>query len=161
MIRSGKFISQFIKTDSESIQPNGVDLSIDKIYGMKGYASLSNDGYSKPSRSEIELEDYEVENIDGKSYKLYKDYYIVEYNEVIEIPEDHIGLVLPRSRLMRCGGTLYTAVWDSGYKGKGEGGLNVRNLMYLEENMNIGQIIYIETEKLSEHYDGSHQEENI
>lgn len=112
----------------------------------------------------------EPEKIDGErisdvvgneAYVLDEGYYIVEYSKKIEIPEDHVGLVLPRSRLMRCGCSLYTAVWDSGYEGKGEGGLKINQRTYLEPGMRIGQMIYLTTEELEEHYDGKHQRENL
>ena len=165
MIRSGKFISEFIDTDEESVQPNGVDLSVDKIYEAVGHAVLSDEDYIKPHRKELEpvnVDEKEVsEIIERKSYVLEPGYYIIEYSETIEIPEEHVGLVFPRSRLMRSGSSLYTAVWDSGYKGKGEGGLRVDNKCYIEEGMDVGQIIYLTTEDLEDHYDGKHQGENI
>lgn len=162
MIKSGKFISNFIKTEEDAVQPNGVDLSIDKIYSLEGNGILTDDEYKKPYRTEVEPESVEtdLDNLD-EAYILKPDYYVIEYSETIKIPENHVGLVFPRSRLMRSGGTLYTALWDSGYEGKGEGGLENSKTLYIEPGMKIGQMVYFTTEELDEHYNGTHQGENL
>ena len=154
VVRKGEYVARYVDgVEDEAVQPNGVDLTVEKIYRHEGDAVLLDDDYLLPERTEIEARDgfYEVES-DG---------YTVEYGEVIEIPENHTGFVYPRSRLMRCGGMLFSAVWDSGYRGKGEGGLWFQTPAKIETGMRIGQIVFVETEELSETYTGSHQGENI
>lgn len=161
--RSGKFVADYIESiegelPDEAIQANGLDLSIDKLYRVEGTPRLTNDDYDKGQR--VEMETHEDE--EGEYYDLSSDEaYVVVYGERIEIPEDHIGLVFPRSRLMRSGANVQTAVWDSGYEGRGEGGLTVSHSMRLNTDTRIAQMIFISTESLDEYYDGSHQSERI
>lgn len=159
--RSGEFVSQFIEPrdddeelDDAAVQPNGVDLSIKQIYKLEGASTITNGDYEKANRIPITPEDgvFTVEPGTG---------YVIEYGEIIEIPENHIGIVLPRSRLLRCGLDVTTAFWDSGYRGKGEGALMVSNEAKLTEDLRVAQIGFIRTEELSEHYDGSHQGDGL
>ena len=53
--------------------------------------------------------------------------YHVVYNEVVNLPRDIMALAYPRSSLLRCGATIYTAVWDPGYSGRAETLLVVHN----------------------------------
>ncbi|MFB6284761.1 MAG: deoxyuridine 5'-triphosphate nucleotidohydrolase [Halobacteria archaeon] len=154
VIRNGGFVAEYVEdVNEDAVQPNGVDLSVGKIYRHEGRSVVKEGEYELPDR--VELDDKEG------FYELEPGGYTVEYGEVIEIPEDHAGFIYPRSRLMRCGGMLFSAVWDSGYRGRGEGGLWVQTPMKLEKGMKIGQMVYTETENLDETYDGSHQGENL
>lgn len=158
MIRSGSFVSDYVDGAGEdAVQPNGVDLSIGRIYEHEGRAVLSDDGYKKPERREVPT----TERDDGDYFVLNPGVYVVEYGEVVEIPENHAGLVFPRSRLMRSGGTVVSAVWDSGYRGRGEGGLWVDVPTELEAGMGICQMVFVATEELEYVYEGSHQHENL
>lgn len=164
-VRSGEFVAQHItpldedeSLDEEAIQPNGVDLSIGKLYRLDGNARLRNDGYEKPDRVPVSTEEYngvEYHQVDQRNA------YIIKYAEKIHIPESHIGLVLPRSRLMRCGLGVDTAVWDAGYEGVGEGQLVANQPASLEAGMRVAQIVFARTEPLEESYDGSHQGEGL
>jgi len=159
--RSGKFVAKNVsprneseKLPEEAIQSNGVDLSINKILECSGKSKINNDDYELPNRKEIELkEDY---------YKLQSDKsYVVIYDEIINIPDDHIGFVFPRSRLMRCSMYIETAVWDSGYEGIGEGGLVVHNSGDLHKDLRLAQITLIPSEDSNYKYDGTHQGEKL
>ncbi|MCD6118931.1 deoxyuridine 5'-triphosphate nucleotidohydrolase [bacterium] len=88
--------------------------------------------------------------------------YIVRYNEIIEVPDDAIGIVLPRSSLMRAGATLHSAVWDPGYRGRGQGLLSVTNPIRIHRNARIGQIVFIRMEKKADKlYNGTYQNEGV
>lgn len=159
-VRSGEFVAEFIEPldggelDENAVQANGVDLSIGELFELEGLSVIGNDEYEKAKRREVGL-------VDG-SYRVSLDSaYVVVYGEKITIPENHVGLVFPRSRLMRCGLDVQTAVWDSGYSGVGEGGLVVGQDARLAEDLRVAQIVFIRTEELSEHYDGSHQGERL
>jgi len=102
------------------------------------------------------------ENIDVDStyYALHPDRYVIKYNEQIEIPNDHIGFVFPRSRVVRSNANVTTGVWDAGYKGEGEGGLVVNAPLFVEESMPIAVMIMCRANTHNV-YDGSHNNENI
>lgn len=174
MFKSGDFVAQYIEPhdgselDKEQIQPNGVDLRIDKILALRGISILSDDDYTKTLRreaarkdtDEMEEKTQDIVNSD-EIYLLSPDSgYVVVYNEIIRIPEDCIGFVFPRSRLLRNGCHLNTAVWDSGYEGRGEGALMVNKSLYVETNMRIGQIVFADAESFGQ-YEGHAQGERI
>ena len=61
----------------------------------------------------------EIELINGhRGWSLPPGGYLVRYNEYVKIPKNTLGLVFPRSSLMRIGGMINTAVWDAGYAGQ-------------------------------------------
>ena len=171
----------------KQVQPVGVELTVDTIYKVDGYTVLKDDEYSKGERVEASLnEDSHImesdkrEAVDGvmnnvdpeayngddlihmedEYYRLTRGPYVVQYSEKIQVPEDSVGFVLPRSRLIRSNNDLSTAVWDAGYEGRGEGGLNIRSLTFLEKGMRIGVFVLADAET-NQMYDGSHQQENL
>lgn len=194
MFKSGKFTSRYVTRQDESevddnrVQPHGVDLTVDKIFKVKGYSVLTDGEYAKAKRKEAEstspesgiidpsdphsnLDSYsnldpdssdEVDtvDIDNEVYTLMAGPYIVRYNEILSVPEGHIGFVWPRSRLIRNNLFLSSAVWDSGYKGRGEGGLHVNTMTFMEKDMGIGQFVLARANTLNQ-YDGSHNGENL
>ena len=194
MFKSGKFVSKYVtqedgsKVPDEQIQPHGVELSIDTVFHVDGYAVIKDGDYSKGSRTEAEyvegpdevatgkhtddldkaldgisMHEYDTDEVlkfENDIYALEPRPYVIRYNETIEIPHDHVGFVFPRSRLMRANNHLSTAVWDSGYKGRGEGGLHINTPTLLEKDMRIGQILMCRADVMNQ-YNGSHQGENI
>lgn len=171
MYKSGEFVAQYINDGDlreEQIQPNGVDLTISNLYSLHGEATLTDgDDYIKTSRQKKYTFTEECYRSDADElvksdfYKIPPGAYVIQYGEVIEIPENHVAFVYPRSRVMRCGANITTAVWDSGYRGKGEGGLITFSELKIEEDMRIAQIVFAETEQLQQEYVGIHQEEGI
>ena len=88
--------------------------------------------------------------------------YLVTYNEEIRVPADSAGLVLPRSSLMRCGATLHSALWDPGYRGRGQGLLTVHRELTLYRNARVGQFVLLAIESAPPQlYDGQYQGENL
>jgi Deoxycytidine deaminase len=174
--------------DPDRVETHGVELTVDKLHELSGKAVMKDGNYKKSSRTEAPLktgnlrvvdddlmghkiypidddetnnyEDGEVIEMDNPFYKLYPGPYVVAYNEIISVPDDHIGFVIPRSRVIRTGLDLSTAVWDSGYNGKGEGGLTVGMPSFLEKDMGIGHFVLAKATVYNQ-YDGSHNNENI
>ncbi|MHA1860698.1 MAG: dCTP deaminase domain-containing protein, partial [Candidatus Ranarchaeia archaeon] len=81
----------------------------------------------------------------------------------VTIPQNAIGLVFPRSTLMRIGAMLYTAVWDPGYSGQGLGLFHVFNPhgINVSENARIAQLIFLTAEEGAAHYRGIYQNEKV
>lgn len=172
----------------EQIQPVGVELTVDKIFRVDGYTILKDNEYSKGERVEVNLNEagqhilksserqatqgvmqsvdpnqYNEEDMiymDKPYYTLREGSYVVRYNEKISVPEDTVGFVLPRSRLIRSNNMLSTAVWDAGYSGRGEGGLDINKLTFLEQDMRIGVFVLADA-TTNQEYDGSHDGENV
>jgi len=175
------------KVPDKQIQPVGVELTVDTIYKVDGYTILKDDEYSKGERIEAPLnsdshimESDKRDHFDGlmrnlepsehnkddlihmedKYYRLTVGPYVVKYGEKIQVPEDTVGFVLPRSRLIRSNNDLSTAVWDAGYEGRGEGGLKINSMTFLEKGMRIGVFVLADAQT-NQQYDGSHQGENL
>jgi dUTP pyrophosphatase len=113
-------------------------------------------GYEKPDRTRMETDK------DG-FYNLYPGQYPIVYGEKIEIPDGFVGRVYPRSRLMRSGLHLTSALWDQGYEGVGEGLLQIPKSIEkveIEQGMPIAQMVFIKATEAAD-YDGSHQGEHL
>jgi len=201
MFKPGEFVRDHItgedgnRVAEEQVQPNGVELTVDKIWSIKGITGLGDESYEKAEREEAKTvgpghyvdksssrhhgsinlvrktdTSPDVENerdtdltefdLDEEHYLLTEGPYVVRYNEKIEIPDGFIGVVFPRSRVIRSGNHLTTALWDTGYEGRGEGGLHINTVTAIQEDMRIGQMCLVRADSLNS-YDGSHQGENI
>jgi len=158
-IATGDFVAKHLNDGNvpeEQIQPNGVDLTVGEVYRTSGVAEFTESGYSKPGRTRIEARP------DGY-YQLYPGQYPIVYGEKVEIPDGYVARVYPRSRLMRSGLHLTSALWDSGYEGIGEGLLRVpRSIerVQLKENLPIAQMTFISAAEADD-YEGFHQEERL
>lgn len=135
---------------------HGVDLTVGRIEELteQGRIDFDNSSREVPRGRELEV-DGEV-TLDPGAYR-------VTYNEMVEIPLDHVGVILPRSSLMRSGAVIYSALWDAGYEGRGQGLLRVMNPhgLVMEEDARVGQLFLLEAEPGDEGYDGIYQRENV
>lgn len=153
MFQSGAFIANhFADLAPTQKQPNGVDLTIDSVYRQTESGSIRRNGKTIGDRTAV--------NTDDGTYNLFPRHYIVVYGETITIPEQHIGFVLPRSSLLRNSCMLNTAVWDSGYQGRGEGLLVVNHEISIESGARIGQLVLAEANHDGT-YDGTYQDERL
>ena len=74
-----------------------------------------------------------------------------------------MALATPRSSLLRCGVTVNTAVWDTGYSGRSQSLLVVYNPrgIRLEKNARIVQLVFFTLDRETEGYRGAYQGENL
>lgn len=147
------YVENFVDEDVQR-QGAGVDLTVRKVERFLDTGRLDFDNSSRKIASGEDITGDQLEG--GKSYR-------VTYNEKISVPENALGLVFPRSSLLRNGCHLVTAVWDPGYEGRGQGLLQVLNPegIVIEENARIGQIVFFRLEEeVKEGYDGKYQGEN-
>ncbi|MEF8799512.1 MAG: deoxyuridine 5'-triphosphate nucleotidohydrolase [Halolamina sp.] len=163
MFRSGRAVAAAIEaagTGTEAplpavaIQPNGVDLTVERVFEQQSAGHVGRDGKSIGDRAEVD-----PVGDDPPTYRLPPGGYIVRYGEVLCVPEEHVGFVLPRSTLLRNACTLNTAVWDAGYEGRGEGLLQVHHEIEIEQGARIGQFVLSGAEHEGT-YGGSYQGEN-
>jgi len=132
----------------------GIKLHLDQVYSLGSNGRLGINDRKLPEYREIEAFD----NI----YRLGPGPYYVKYREWIEIPNGFIGLAIQRSSLIRMGATLYTAVWDPGYKGRGSGLLVVHNPhgIEIEKGAQIAQLVFFKmTGTTRKTYNGYYQGE--
>ncbi len=153
MFRSGAFVGEHVSpVDEVQVQPNGVDITVDHVATIDGTGQIAI-GDKKIAERE------RLEPIDGW-YDLAPGGYVVRYGEQVRIPSDHVGFILPRSSLLRNGATLHTAVWDTGYEGRGAGLLSVTAPLEIEAGARIGQFVLARAEHAGD-YDGSYQGEGL
>ena len=104
----------------EALQPNGIDLSLERIARLTAPGALGLDAREPAGREELAPDP-------GGWWTLSPGVYVIGYAERVNLPNDVMALGRPRSSLLRSGVTVYTAVWDAGYSGRGEGSLHVAN----------------------------------
>ena len=149
-----EILSKINELNEKQLQPAGVDLTLDKVFTFSSIGQIKRDNVSLP----------EVKELEGSKFFLKPGCYKIRFREIVEIPEDCIALAFPRSSLLRMGATINLAVWDPGYKGRGEALLIVTNPhgIILEKGARIVQIVYFRLEeKPKEKYSGQYQGENI
>ena len=142
---------------SPSVQPNGVDLSLDAVwrFANAGAVGESNADRGLPTRQDLSFDTA------GWLY-LPHGTYGIRYAERVELPLDCGGLCFPRSSLLRMGLHVPTAVWDAGYAGRGEGLLVVDNPhgVRLQHRARIAQLVVFRlTEPAAAGYAGQYQNE--
>lgn len=153
MYKSGAFVADHLsELTNEQIQPNGVDLTVDKIYTTTSRGHIHTDGKTIGDRTELKPTD--------GTWDLSPGSYVVRYGETLEIPNEHVGFVYPRSSLIRNSSMLHTAVWDAGYTGRGEGLLIVHTPIRIDVGARIAQLVY-STAAHTKTYDGTYQNENL
>lgn len=149
------FVENAIDFDTQ-MQIAGFDLTVKEIYIFKSSGIIDFDNSSRVLPEHIILEP------DEEKWDLQPGGYLVRYNETIKVPENAVGVLLPRSSLMRCGATIHSALWDPGYQGKGVGLLIVTNPITIHKNARIAQIIFIKLESQARKtYSGAYQNEGI
>lgn len=154
MVWSGKRVAKHLTpVQEDQINPNGVDVRVSKVLKNTTVGALADERHL-PKRTEVKPT-HDV-------YRLERGSYVVVYKEKVHIPLEAVGLVLPRSSLMRMGGTLNTAVWDPGYEGQGEGLLVVHNThgLHIGRNARIGQMVFFSAVQGGT-YNGTYQGERI
>ena len=142
------------------VNPNGIDLSLRSVQKIEGRGML---GFGKddrriPSTSEL--------NWSSGRLSLSPGAYKITYNEIVHMPMNLVAIARPRSSLLRCGATVETAVWDSGYNGRSESLLVVHNPSGLEllPNARLVQLIFFTNSKRLRPgggYSGAFQYENL
>ncbi|MFB6146874.1 MAG: deoxyuridine 5'-triphosphate nucleotidohydrolase [Halobacteriaceae archaeon] len=156
MFRSGQFVAAHVEPLAEdAVQPNGVDLTLDAVFDQTGPGRIGRDGKTVGDRTAVDPD----ESGDVPTYHLDPGGYVVRYGEVVQVPDGHVGFLLPRSSLLRNACTVNTAVWDAGYEGRGEGLLQVHHPIDLEAGARVAQIVFA-TGAHTDTYDGSYQGEN-
>ena len=153
MFRSGAFVAEQCSSVSNGqIQPNGLDLTLDAVFEQVQPGRITRDGTEIGERRALAAED--------DRFSLSPGGYVLRYAETVGIPLEHVGFVYPRSSLMRNSCMLNTAVWDAGYRGRGEGLLQVHHEIELERGARVAQLVLARADHEGS-YDGSYQGENL
>ena len=150
-------VEDYIDLDAQ-VQANGFELT------LRDVAVIQSAGRIAVDNSQRVISDVSPLMFDGLGdIELIPGTYLITYNEVVHLPKNIMALGRPRSSLLRCGVTIGTAVWDSGYEGRSQSLLVVYNTrgFRLQKNARIIQLIFLEMTGESAGYDGIYQGENI
>ncbi len=153
MFKSGAFVAEQCSPVSEGqVQPNGLDLTLGTVFEQVEPGRLGREGKTIGERRELDAPD--------DVFTLAPGGYVLRYAETVGIPEEHVGFIYPRSSLMRNSCMLNTAVWDAGYRGKGEGLLQVHHEIAVERGARVAQLVLADADHEGT-YEGSYQGENL
>ena len=132
------------------IQPNAVDLRVDKIFAMKkGVFSIDEEQKVHRGSDEIEPDEMGYWNLEPGTYEI-----IME--NIVKIPSGFAGWVITRSTLNRNGLWLSSGLYDSGYEGVMAGALHVEGgAARIRKGRLVGQFIMFDAENVSM-YDGDY-----
>jgi len=118
-------IENYLDLD-EQLQPAGFDFSLSKVFSLTGAGGIRS--FNKVNDLPGKLE---VCHEDGV-FRLKSGYYLIGFNEVLDIPNDVAAIGKARSTLIRYGAQLNAGIWDPGFHGKSQCGLNVLNRFGIE-----------------------------
>ncbi len=147
LAKEGYLIEGF---SQESVQGSGVDLRIDKLFELDGGARLGRSERVLPSARELPGDNFVLQP---------KNYYLCLTVERVNMPDNVVAFVLPRSTLFRCGISLKSAVVDPGYKGALTMGLmnETNHEFHLERGARIAQIVFSRVTGNATSYEGKYQ----
>jgi len=148
-------VSKVVSVDSgEQKQPAGFDVTVNNIHSFP--QSRFTLGIEKGENSVLS----QVPVLDGKYFDLEPGAYFVELNEITTIPPDAIGILLPRSTLLRNGLDVRTALFDPGYSGQPKVMLVCHRPARIQKFSRIGQLIILKSDReFASKYSGQYQGE--
>jgi len=156
VVLSPESLLQLLGVLEDAIDCAGLKLHLDKVFRFRSSGAITKDGKTLPEVEEVKPRD-SVFYLEPGAYR-------IRYAEVVKIPSNCIALAIPRSTLLRMGATIYTAVWDPGYEGCGEGLLTVFNPhgVSIERGAQVAQLVFIRMDRAtSKLYRGTYFRENI
>ena len=158
MLRATPPLVEGIRDETTQIQPCGVDLTVRTVSGFESGGAVGYDNVDRTLSGTTPLP-----WSDGWVQLPAGPYHIV-YDEQVNLPEDIMALAYPRSSLLRCGVTVYSAVWDPGYSGRGEALMIVHNPhgFRLKHGARLVQLVFTRLSgPVQGRYEGRFHRENI
>ena len=146
----------------EQLQPNGFDLTVAAVAGLRASSGAAVLGVSDDDR---QLPEPGITGFYSEDWwRLTAGAYLVTFNEVVNLPRWLMALGRPRSSLLRMGVSLHTAVWDAGYGGRSRALLTVHHpvAFHLQRNARIAQLVFLPLHRPdAAGYTGRYQGENL
>lgn len=143
--------SKLTNVNEEDIQPNAVDLRLDKVFKIHNSLFELDAKNNKVHRGStfIEPDENGFWNLEPGSYEV-----IME--NIITVGEDEAGWVITRSTLNRNGCFITSGLYDSGYNGVMAGVLHVTcGPIKIQKGSRVGQYLSFKAESLKQ-YNGSY-----
>lgn len=172
-------VTRLISVDKQT-QPCGIDLTLKRIktWSSAGVIDFNNTKRKTADTTDIPFERFsrssnvtrKVSNLDESEtlnpeiddaafIDVSSGSYLVEFNELIDMPLDLMGQIMVRSSLFRSGALMHAGVMDSGYKGAIGAMLQVVNPhgLRLYKDAKLAQIIFHQMSEPVEGYSGVYQ----
>ncbi|KAH7078902.1 putative dUTP diphosphatase Dut [Paraphoma chrysanthemicola] len=172
---SRKVITQLLSAEHQT-QPCGVDLTLKRILTWSSPGTIDFDNKQRKTARTTQIPFQTDSNMiraaaDGQQtsesgHKGPSEFldlscgsYLVEFNELVDMPLDLMGQILVRSSLFRSGALVHAGVMDSGYKGPIGAMLQVVNPhgLRLIRDAKLAQMVFHQMTESVEGYSGGYQ----
>ena len=141
--------------DETMIQPNTIDLRVDKVYRI-GAGAMHMDEDKKEHRKSIEQKVDENGNFVLDQSACYE----IQSNQHVDIAEGEIAILIGRSTFNRNGVLIISSIYDSGFKDYAGATLyNIGGETTLKPNTRFAHLVIAKAETLHK-YDGDYGEKN-
>lgn len=141
--------------EAEQIQPNGVDLRVEKLYQVQGQATIH-----REAKAFANFQVDELTPKDGYWTLNPHNNYFVDFFEKVSIPGGFCGIIQTRSSLVRAGLDVMSGIYDSGFQGQAGGVLRVYSRIQIEYGARLAQMTIIESKFRGHLYQGRYQNSN-
>jgi len=149
-LASSTSTSELSEFTEDQVQPNAIDLRLDKIFKITKNIPFRISEEEKSHRKTHPV----VADKDGW-YNLEEGKYEVIMEGTISMGKGEAGWVITRSTLNRNGCYITSGLYDSGYNGVMAGVLHVPGPTHIKKGTRIGQMLIFDAECLNM-YDGSY-----
>lgn len=141
--------SSLSEFDVDQVQPNAIDLRVDKIF--QSYSQV----FVISEEEKSHRESREISPVD-EWWRLEVGSYEIIMQGIVTLADDEAGWVITRSSLNRNGCFLTSGLYDSGYSGVMAGVLHVNNgPIRVKRGTRVGQFLLFKAEALNQ-YDGDY-----
>jgi deoxycytidine triphosphate deaminase len=149
-ISSPNSLSSLTNVVGGDIQPNAVDLRLDKVF------EINDSTFTITNESKIHRGSEEILPDDENFWYLKPGTYEVVMENIINLSEGEAGWVITRSTLNRNGVFLTSGLYDSGYRGMMAGAMHITcGPLKIKKGTRVGQFLLFKSETLKL-YDGDY-----
>jgi len=149
-IASPTALSNLTNIQKQDVQPNAVDLRLDKVFKMKNSKFVIDEEFKGHRGTEEVLPD------DDGYWELEPGSYEIVMENIIHVGQGEAGFVITRSTLNRNGVYITSGLYDSGYHGIMAGVMHVTNgPMRVAKGTRVGQFLLFQSETIGS-YDGDY-----
>jgi len=135
-----------------ALQQNGIDLRLDSIDIAEG-GSI----FTLYKKSDQHCKYYNLESDATNNFTFFPGHqYGINFMEWVEVPERTCAYIFMRSSINRYSGTFFSALWDSGFKGRLGGVFRPSVTTIIERGYRIAQIVFFKSDS-HRLYDGQYQ----
>lgn len=155
-VKKDKLIEEYLNLENQ-LQPSSFDLTLAKVYKLLKQGSIDFD-----NKDRVISDTEEIPFIDDW-VDLKPGVYKIQYQEIVNVPKDLVGITICRTSLTRCGCDLSNGFWDPGYSGRGTAALMVHNPngIRFKRRAKVAQIVFLPISEAQQLYQGMHKGENL